>query len=534
MNNNAKTVFKPVGFVLSKEEMDIEGELFSDNVTFLNTKVRDWYLKLWYIGDFQKSTHSKCPYYFSFPQSSNLLDRNLIISETNNGITIENDWLGSIPVFYNKKDCIISTVSNVCLKDKSFDEEGLRSFFEFGYSVFERTPFKDVGFMRYYSTLVIERDVITVEYKVDPALNLELFKAQSAPNEVIQIIQDYIIDAEQTVAGDIIIPTSGGYDSRLLNWGVNDKSRIRSFTYGLSENQHQSHEVVFAKKISEILDTDWSQIELSNYNNYINDWHNIFGFSTHLHGMYHLEFYKKITSHKDFNSNSTLLSGIIGDAWAGSVETSNISSERDISKLGYSHGLFLDKRFLKSKTKNLLSKKYFEQNKESLNNPQFQVISIMRMKMILLSYLTAVPEYFGVPVWTPFLDFNVATAMLRLPAHQRKNRRWQGDFFRSIKLDIENMSLRYSTVNSLNQQVAKNFSFEPIRGEDFENFLEISRVDQLNKSINNQHEFWEPVLTKLKLRSILRRIGMKKIGYLRILANYQILKAVEKSRTNEY
>ena len=104
MNNNAKTVFKPVGFVLSKEEMDIEGELFSDNVTFLNTKVRDWYLKLWYIGDFQKSTHSKCPYYFSFPQSSNLLDRNLIISETNNGITIENDWLGSIPVFYNKKD----------------------------------------------------------------------------------------------------------------------------------------------------------------------------------------------------------------------------------------------------------------------------------------------------------------------------------------------------------------------------------------------------------------------------------------------
>ena len=532
MNSSIKSVFKPVAFVLSKDKIDAKGYFFSDKINNHTIKVKDWFLKIWFIGDFEKSIENKIN--FSFPKSNNLLDRNLIISETNKIITIENDWLGSIPVFYNTKDLIISTIPNLCLKDNLFDEEGLVNFLEFGYSVFERTPFKNVEFLRYYSTLIIEGSTIKVEFKDDPVLNPELFNKQSTSKEAIDIIQEYITDVEQKVEGDIIIPTSGGYDSRLLNWGVNDKSRIRSFTYGLSKNQNESHEVVFARKISKILNIKWKQIELSNYNNYINHWHKMFGFSTHLHGMYHLEFYKKITSLKDFSNRSTLLSGIIGDLWAGSLKKIDILSEKDVNKLGYSHSITLDNSFLKRKLKNSIKKKYFKKNKELINNPLIQVVSTIRLKMILLSYLTSVPEYFGIPVWTPFLNFNIATTMLRLPMEEREGREWQRKFFKSESLDIENMNLKFSVINSLNQHAANKFNFEPIKSDTFKNMLNIRKIEKLNKNINNQNMFWEFLLTRFKLRSILRKIGINKIGYLGSLSNYHILKAIEKSVKNEH
>ena len=76
-----------------------------------------------------------------------------------------------------------------------------------------------------------------------------------------------------------MVPTSGGYDSRLLNYLVRDKGRIRSFTYGVSQNQASSTEVVYAKKISEVLGTRWSQVKLSNYHQAIDDWFDMYGFS---------------------------------------------------------------------------------------------------------------------------------------------------------------------------------------------------------------------------------------------------------------
>ena len=121
--------------------------------------------------------------------------------------------------------------------------------------------------MRYYSSLIIENNVIKIEYKNDPVLKLGLFNSKTKSEEVMSSIKDYVNNIEDEVSGNIIIPTSGGYDSRLLNWAIGDKSRIRSFTYGISGNQKNSREVVLAKETSKRLKTKWEQIELSNFNN---------------------------------------------------------------------------------------------------------------------------------------------------------------------------------------------------------------------------------------------------------------------------
>ena len=529
MKEDFNNLFKPIAFTLSKKKINLENCFFSKNISNKTFEINNWSLNIWYLGTLDNLKTNEFNFCFSFPKSKNLLDRNLIISKIKNKIVIENDWLGSIPVFYNEKDYIISTIPNICLNDKLLDEESFINFCEFGYSVFERTPFKNVKFLRHYSSIVIEGDRMRIKYKDDPVMNPNLFVKTSNSDEVIESIKKYIKNVENKISGNIIIPTSGGYDSRLLNLMVEDKSRILSYTYGLSKKQNQSYEVVFARKISEILNIKWEQIHLSNYNDYINDWHKLYGFSSHLHGMYHIEFFKKIISSKPFTNNSTLLSGIIGDAWSGKVKNVEIKNEKDIIKLGYSHGLFLDKSFFKIKCSGELRKKFYLQNKKYVNNSSIQIIMMMRMKIIMLSYLTSLPEYFGIPTWTPFLNFNIVNQILTLKKESKKNRNWQKELFVSEKLDIENMNLKYNTTNSLNHIAAGNYHFEPIETNIFNKLLNTKFIKKLNQKINKHNIFLEFILTKIKLRSFFKKIGIHKIGYLGVLSNYHILKAIDKS-----
>ena len=123
---------------------------------------------------------------------------------------------------------------------------------------------------------------LSVEYLDDP---LEQWLGyRLSEDDVIGLIKDRVWDWERAVTGEIIVPTSGGYDSRLLNWCIEDKSRVRSFTYGISENQAESYEVVYARRLSEILGTWWEQIPLGGFHKYFDDWEKLFGVSTHAHG----------------------------------------------------------------------------------------------------------------------------------------------------------------------------------------------------------------------------------------------------------
>ena len=326
MDNN-----KLIGFILTTEKIKPRIDTFNVGLNLFTIKHNNFHIYLWGTGLIENyKINGK--YSLSFPLNNSLLDRNILISIEGNEIIVENDWLGSIPVFYNPKEKIVSTISNFCLKDKKIHDEGLSNFCEFGYSVFEQTVFEDVKFMRYYSKLIVSDENIKIEYKKDPVSEKSFLEKESNENDVINLMQDYVSRIESQIDGDIVLPTSGGYDSRLLNYLVKDKSRIRSFTYGLSKDQTKSSEVVHAKKNSEIFSTKWEQIELKNYPKYISKWFSIYGFSTHLHGMYHIEFYFKILEKYKFK-NPSFLSGIFGDIWAGNIKYEKISDHIDLIKL---------------------------------------------------------------------------------------------------------------------------------------------------------------------------------------------------------
>lgn len=519
---------KIIGFLITKEKKELDIDFFDVGLKTIELFHSNYYIYLWGVGDIENYKIDD-KYSLSFPLYNNLLDRNVFISFENEKITIENDWLGSIPVFYNPKELIVSTLSNFCIKDKTIHNEGLSNFCEFGYSVFEQTMFEDVKFMRYFSKLIVSDNGINIEYKSDPVLDKEFLSKQTTTEDLVSLMQEYVSDIENNIDGDIVLPTSGGYDSRILNYLVKDKKRIRSFTYGISKDQNKSTEVVHAKKISEIYNTQWEQIELKNFHEYIDKWIKVYGISTHTHGMYHIEFYTKILKKYKFE-NPTFLSGIFGDIWAGSVKYEDINSYEDIINLGYTHGMNLDLKYLQFENDNSTKKSIFLENKEYLQGDKIKAVFKIRMKLMLISYLTQIPEYFGMPVWTPFLNYEIVKATLNLPDEQRKNRAWQKEFFSSVGLGLEDMGLISVKSNKLDYEIAKNAKFEPIDIELLGKYISKDRLVRINKLLSGMSSF-EAIKNQLlyipKVGGVLRRLGFKN-EFLKALYEYYVLKAIEK------
>ena len=384
--------------------------------------------------------------------------------------------------------------------------------------------------MRYYSKLIITNDNVSIVYKSDPLTDYSFSYKKSQEKDVISLMQKYVSSIEDITHGQIILPTSGGYDSRLLNYLVKDKNRIRSFTYGISKNQSLSSEVVYAKEISEIYNTVWQQIELKDYNKYIDNWFQVYGISTHLHGMYHIEFYKNILKKYQFN-NASFLSGIFGDIWSGNVNYKNITNYQDVINLGYTHDLNLDLKYLKNISEDRAKKSFYKKNKKYIKHDKFKSVFTIRIKLMLISYLCQLPEYFGFPVWTPFLNFNIVMSTLNISDVRRKDRIWQSDFFREKKLNLEEMNLKSVRKNNIAFEVAKKTNFEPIDINIMGKYIFEKRLLQINKILNGNQNIFKKITDYLiqipKIGGFLIKLGFEN-DYLKAINEYYVVKSIEK------
>ncbi len=422
----------------------------------------------------------------------------------------ETDWLASQPVFYNEKTGRASHNINdvIELTDLEFDPEGFNNYLDFGYSVFEQTPVKYVKFLRHSSRLwVDDKGALSVEYLDDPVE--QWLDYCLSEEDIIGLIRERVRKWEHSVEGEIVIPTSGGYDSRLLNWCIEDKTRIRSFTYGISDDQAESYEVVYARRLSEILGTRWEQILLGDFHNYFEDWDNLFGVSTHAHGMYHFEFYQKILSKVE--KGNPFLSGIFGDVWAGSTHPPAIKSYYEMNKLGHIHGLNADIKSSVYSSLYELRKLFLEGNNKQLQNERYRVIIQIRLKIMLISYLLRVPKLFGFKPWSPFLDIDVCMAMLNLPPERRHKRIWHKEFFQKQGLDFESLNIPISRQNNLNHQAMRRVSLKPLDVRLLAEVIKPAYVEWINRETVPQitlSDRAESFLNLPKLGRVLRKLGL--------------------------
>ena len=427
--------------------------------------------------------------------------------------SISTDWLNSKPVFYNNK---INNFSNNMFNliegnELSFDKEGLKSYFDFGYSVFQQTPIKEIKFLEPCRSIELDNNKLKIHNLDDPLDKYINYKLSE--DEIFELIKQKVQKWESSLPKDqlILLPLSGGYDSRILINSITNKDRVRAFTYGLSTKQELSTETIKAKYLCNKFGINWTQIELGKYNEEINNWIKLYGLSTHAHGMYHIEFYKNIKKLYP-NTKFSVLSGIVGDAWAGSLPTYNIKSFKDLNYLGLTRGLNADSNYILNNTSDMTNKKrFFEDNKDKLQDYRYQIVILIQTKMILLSYLLNLPKNFGYECWSPYLEIDIALAMINLDKDRRTRRKWQKEFFKKNNLYLEDKINKGDPKNLLHQNSAININLEPLDYSLLENKIDISYLKFINKniSLNKLGLYFNEILNIPKVGGFLKKTGFK-------------------------
>ena len=132
----------------------------------------------------------------------------------------ETDWLNTDPVYYNEVTGAVSDNVNdvIDFANLEFDPEGFNGFLDRGYSAFGLTPVRHVKFLPPSSRLTVQDDGrLTIESMEEANQLVDRVQVRRSEPEVIEMLRALVQRWERSVEGDIVVPTSGGYDSRLLN-----------------------------------------------------------------------------------------------------------------------------------------------------------------------------------------------------------------------------------------------------------------------------------------------------------------------------
>lgn len=522
---------KIVGFILSKTPISYVPRINP----LIKTKVLKgaWgELVLYGSGEFEPVANGQ--WSLGFPPTTDLLQHNLLLTVGPEEVIIESDWIGGIPVFYNSKEQIVSTYAKVCLgEDRAFDEEGLYLFLRYGFSVFGTTPFRSVKSLRYSSVLHFSAEGLKVKEKDDPALFLNLSVAANE-EEIRALIRADLEKVFNYSSQTLVCPLSGGLDSRVLCSLIPDKQRrrVRTYTFGISPRQEKSFEAQIARSVAEKLDISWQHIPLSKAYEDVDEWHDLFGFATHLHGMNHIEFLKKIRQDLPDVEHPVLLSGLTGGAFSGGyLGGLRVEHPNQLYHLALTHDLNCNPLLPPKVTE--AEARFFEQNRQLLADPRWYSVVSMRLKMGLLHYLYKLPDHLGFSSCSPYHNFRTVGKMLSLPPHRLNNRYWVKEYFRKEGLHFRTRVFYGDTRNTLNRQLFEGTDYENLNPNRWISTpVAPEKVEALNQYFQNYHQYSSKIkrflTTQRVVKEVVKFFGLKN-EFNQKLSAYQTLRSLELS-----
>ncbi len=409
----------------------------------------------------------------------------------------ESDWLGSRPCFYNVRTGRVGgRIDDVIdLADLEFDPEGLNDYLDFGFCVFEHTPLRDVRLLRHSARLLSGPQGLRVEYLDDPTC--AWFEHSSTVDEVVEAAAAAVNGAAQRATGDVVVPTSGGLDSRFINLLLTDRSRVRAFTYGLSDRPERSNEVVKAAELAQRLGFRWETVPLGDFHRRFDDWDELFGPAMHAHGMYQMEFYGEVAAR--VAPGSVVISGACGDTLAGGDD--RIVSELPIlDRPDDMLAWFRWAPMCADSAASLLPSSRERWRAQIDADPRLRtefrprVVFLIRQQALFYSYLAAVPEAAGLPCATPFVETEVARLLLTLPWELRNRRLWQRELFRRRGIDLEFADLPSDWRNTLNLRALRRVPPPPLDVELLREIVKPDYVRWVNRNVGRRGLPWEAMV----------------------------------------
>jgi hypothetical protein len=256
-------------------------------------------------------------------------DRFLKVFIKKQTVKIENDYAGSIPVFYSlREDLVLSNIepcvvlgSGASVDDLSY--ENIYGFMRYMHFIWDETAYKHIFNMLPDSLFYF--DAYTLEVKeeylgtVKSTRDISDLSDKEVADKLNKLNDDLVYGALEGYT-QIILPLSSGYDSRMILASLckrdDLKEKLHCFTYG-SEG---SVEVEAARRLTAELGVRWDYIELPRRfltKDYLFKIHDIFGSSMHMHGMYQIEFFEEITKKIQIDKGACLTSGFMTGVPAG-------------------------------------------------------------------------------------------------------------------------------------------------------------------------------------------------------------------------
>jgi asparagine synthetase B (glutamine-hydrolysing) len=367
-----------------------------------------------------------------------------------------NNWIGTSPKFFDSSNNEVFGSQLAAMNGKERDKLGLFLYLNAGYCVFGTTPYRDVRFLRANQALAGSEILDTNFSFLEKLVSQDASKVDS----VLDSISKWVEEMEKSTKGKIVVPLSGGLDSRLLLSMIKDRSRIEAFTYGQSWSESKSNEVKRAEELSKRMGFSWRHIVLRGYSRFTPAWIENRGATSHAHGMYQMEFYSQIE--KLIPKNSVVLSGIVGDLLAGSLSKVRINDPEDLWKLTLSRQInassvisHIESEDLRQEVHKYLRRE-FEFYEPLFYSKRATDLLTIQNKNMLLRYLVEVPELFGLESRSPFLDENIGTSLLCLEENEREDRKWQKEYLKKIGLDdkdigkggLHNNTLNFAEISS--------------------------------------------------------------------------------------
>ena len=343
-------------------------------------------------------------------------------------ILVETDCVGGVPLFYCKiknKYFLSDNAMFLLNKLKSFDldSQAYDEVYRLKHTLGDKTLHKKIKSIESGTTLQIDEKGLSKKRNI-------LFKTKSEENfdyekDFFKILNDVFDETIKTSRGNIVIPLSGGWDSRLLAVMIKEKSpdkKIITYTYGAQYNS----EVKTSEKVAKKLGFEWFFVKYEP--NFIKkiikseEFRQAILYNFNLSMTPHMRDHfaiKYLLDNKIIKKEDTVIPGHSLDFLAGSrIDNLKNKSKRSvIFEFLTFNSIRNPNKFIKKETNTIYKK--IQKNNQDLE--MFETIDFLERQPKFIINSLRVYDFFKLNWKIPFWDVRLVKFWNRVPNNLRKN-----------------------------------------------------------------------------------------------------------------
>tara|TARA_B110000503_G_scaffold100914_1_gene150921 strand:+ start:2686 stop:4254 length:1569 start_codon:yes stop_codon:yes gene_type:complete len=443
-----------------------------------------------------------------------------VIIQNKKFIMLAVDKTRTFPLFYidNENDFIISDDSYYLKENhkNNLDEINSDEFLSIGHVMGKETLLKNIFQIQSGEFLISNDNRFKKSFYFDYLTkNISIKIFDELKSEFLDILRDLIQRIIKFANGrQIVIPLSGGYDSRLIASLLRQANyeNVFCFTYG----RKSSHEVIISEKVAKELNYNWLFVEYNEQTidqNYpqSNEFQEFYKFASNHTSIFHIQDYfavKYLHDNQIIDNDAIFAPGHSGDFLGGShFDKSEIANKNNIIDIIYqkqkilNKKTFNNKKALKEKISSLIEG---ENIKEEFIYSIDENFNLRERQSKFIVNAQRVYEYFGYQHSMPLWDSKIIDFFKVLPLKYKLN----SYFYEKIIFEevFNHLNVQYKKSKTMNDK--NKDKIKKIIRTVFPDFLEDIIMKYKNPDINRETLFAIPLLKEINENILLRHSNL--------------------------